>query len=101
MFVLIFLLSIYQPGFKAVYQKHFSIKICIFDIMERLIIEVPEQKSNLVKQILTGLGVIIKQDNKDISTYKQKISGISVWTDEDIKSVEEGKNAFTFKSTEW
>jgi len=69
--------------------------------MERLIIEVPEQKSNLVKQILTGLGVIIKQDNKDISTYKQKISGISVWTDEDIKSVEEVKNAFTFKSTEW
>lgn len=69
--------------------------------MERLIIEVPEQKSNLVKQILTGLGVIIQQDHKDTSAYKQKLSGVSVWTDEDIKSIEEGKNAFNFKSTEW
>lgn len=69
--------------------------------MERLIIEVPEQKSSLVKQILTGLGVTIQQEKKDISTYKQKLSDVSVWTDADIKLIKESKSSFNFKSTEW
>ncbi len=47
--------------------------------METLIINIPEKKSNLVKQILKGLGVTIQQiDKPNLSDYKKKIAKIPV-----------------------
>ncbi|WEA02916.1 hypothetical protein [Mucilaginibacter sp. SJ] len=63
--------------------------------MVRLVIDIPNTKSILVKQILRGLGITIQQENKpQPSSYKKKISQVSIWTDEDLKAFDEGKNAF-------
>ena len=69
--------------------------------MERLVIDIPEDKSTLVKQILSGLGVTIQQDNH-LSQYKQKLASVSTWTDEDLKVFEESKKALNnFKPEQW
>jgi hypothetical protein len=71
--------------------------------MERLIINIPDKKSNLVKQILQGLGVTIQQpDKKALSNYKQKLANVSIWADDDLKAFEEGKKAFeSLKPEQW
>jgi hypothetical protein len=71
--------------------------------METLIINIPEKKSTLVKQILKGLGVTIQPVGKiSISDYKQKLANVSVWTDDDLKVFEESKNAFeNLKPQQW
>lgn len=71
--------------------------------MIRLIINVPDKKSTLVKQILEGLGVTIQQtDKKGISDYKKKLATVSIWTDDDLKVVEEGRKAFeNLQSEQW
>lgn len=54
--------------------------------MEKLTINIPEKKSTLVKQILKALEVTIEQkEPKNISIYKQKITNVSIWTDDDVK----------------
>ncbi len=71
--------------------------------MEKLIINVPEEKSILVKQILKELGVIIQQESiSNIASYKQKLLNISIWSDEDVQIFEERKNAFEgLKPQQW
>lgn len=71
--------------------------------MERLIIEVPDQKSSLVKQLLTELGVTIQSENAvDKSTFKQNLLKVSVWTDEDVKDFEKNiKTLKNWKPEEW
>lgn len=63
--------------------------------MVRLVIDIPEAKSTLVKQILKELGVTIQQENKpQPSAYKKKIIQVSTWTEKDLQAFDEGKNAF-------
>jgi len=63
--------------------------------MERLVIDIPDAKSTLVKQILKEFGVTIQQEVKSQpSTYRKKISQVSNWTEEDLKAFDESKNAF-------
>jgi hypothetical protein len=71
--------------------------------MEKLVINIPEKKSTLVKQILKGLGVIIQQEtHPNTSAYKQKITKISTWSDDDLKVFEENKKAFeNLKPQQW
>ena len=71
--------------------------------MEKLTINVPEKKSSLVKQILTGLGVTIQQKSPaNITAYKKKLAKISVWSDEDLKFLKESNNAFeNLKPQQW
>jgi hypothetical protein len=71
--------------------------------METLIINIPEKKSTLVKQILIGLGVTIQQTSKKApSNYKKKLAKISTWTAEDMKAFEGGVKAFEdLKPQEW
>ena len=78
-------------------------KICKFATMERLVINIPERKSTLVKQILKGLGVTIQQENQSIpSAYKQKLTKVTTWSDEDLSVFEESKNAFeNLKPQQW
>ena len=71
--------------------------------MEQLVINVPDKKSALVKQILEELGVTIQQPQKGMSSeYKEKIAKISVWSDEDLKIFDESRKAFnSLKPAEW
>jgi hypothetical protein len=63
--------------------------------MKKLTIDIPDEKSSLVKQPPTGLGVTIQQDSStNTIAYKQKLAKISTWSDDDLKFFEEGKNAF-------
>ena len=71
--------------------------------MERLIIDVPDKKSALIRQLLTELGVSIKTENQnETSSYRNKLLQVSVWSEEDLKCFEEGKRGFeNFKPPEW
>ena len=71
--------------------------------METLIINIPEKKSALVRQMLKDMGVTIQQaGKKDISGYKQKLTQVSVWSDDDLKVFEESKKAFEdLKPQKW
>lgn len=62
--------------------------------METLIINIPDKKSKLVKQILKGLGVTIQEKHFSNTSYKDKIQHVSVWTEDDLKSFENAKNSF-------
>jgi len=69
--------------------------------MERLVINIPENKSDLVKQILKGLGVIILQENQPFqSTYRKKLVNVTTWAEEDLRIFEESKKAFGDLKTE-
>ena len=71
--------------------------------MEKLVINVPDQKSALVKQILQELGVTIQDESGTIKNdYQEKLTHVSVWTDDDIKFINEAKKAFNNLSAgEW
>lgn len=72
--------------------------------MEKLTISIPNQKSDLVKQILKGMGVLIQGSTvKDNSqSYRERLSKISTWDDKDIQELENAKSAFSsFKAEEW
>lgn len=63
--------------------------------MERLVINIPNSKSTLVKQILEGLGVTFQQESKpNSSIYKNKLTKVTIWSDEDVNMLEESKKAF-------
>jgi len=71
--------------------------------MEKLTINIPDKKSSLVKQILLGLGVTIQQHtHTNPSVYKEKLVKISIWSEDDLRFLEEGKNAFdNLKPQQW
>lgn len=57
--------------------------------MERLTIDIPEEKSSLVKQVLKELGVIIEAEKREtISEARKKLANVSVWSDEELKAYE-------------
>jgi hypothetical protein len=71
--------------------------------MEKLVINIPDQKSTLVKQILEGLGVTI-QGSSDTpkADYKKKLIQVSTWSEEDLKSFKDGRTAFdNLKIEQW
>jgi hypothetical protein len=71
--------------------------------MEKLTINIPDKKSSLVKQILLGLGVTIQHDtHTDPSAYKEKLAKISIWSEDDLRFLKEGENAFeNLKPQQW
>ena len=71
--------------------------------MERLVINIPEEKSKLVKQILKGLGVIIQKEDKNTTLdYKTKLTKVSIWPKDDFKEAEEGRKSFeNLKPQKW
>jgi hypothetical protein len=62
--------------------------------METLVINIPDKKSKLVKQILKGLGVTIQEKHFVNTNYKDKIQQVSIWGDNDMKSFEDVKKSF-------
>jgi len=70
--------------------------------MEKLIINVPEGKSALVKELPKELGVTIEQEKMDREAYREKILKVGVWTDEDLKPIEEARSHFnSLKPAQW
>lgn len=71
--------------------------------MEKLTINIPDDKSSLVKQILQELGVTIDLPAKqDTTSYKEKILKASNWTADDVKVFEEARSAFNIlKVQKW
>ncbi|WP_419801500.1 hypothetical protein [Mucilaginibacter sp.] len=57
--------------------------------MEKLIINVPEEKSQLVKQLLKELGVTIEQEKMDMEAYRKDLAQVSTWSEEEVKIFEE------------
>lgn len=63
--------------------------------MERLTINVPEDKSLLVKQILNELGVITLSEKKvNKSDLRKQLANISVWPDDNLKVFAKNRNSF-------
>ena len=63
--------------------------------METLIINIPDKKSTLVKQILKGLGVTIQENNQaKESAYRKKLLKVSTWGTEDLKNFEDSRKSF-------
>lgn len=63
--------------------------------METLIINIPDKKSTLVKQILRGLGVTIQENSQTReSTYRKKLLKVSTWAEEDLKNFEDSRKSF-------
>lgn len=62
--------------------------------MEKLIINVPESKSALVKELLKELGVTIQQEKMDMEAYRKDLARVSTWTEEDLKVFEENTKSF-------
>lgn len=70
--------------------------------MEKLIINIPEEKSQLVKQLLKELGVIIEQEKMDMEAHLKEIANMPVWSDEDVKPIEEARTHFeSLKPAQW
>ena len=70
--------------------------------MEKLIINVPEGKSALVKELLKELGVTIEKEKMDMEAYRKKILQVGVWSDEDLRPIEEAREAFnSLKPVQW
>ncbi len=62
--------------------------------MEKLIINVPEEKSALIKELLKELGVTIEQEKMDMEAYRKDLAQVSTWSDEDLKVFEENTQHF-------
>ncbi len=70
--------------------------------MEKLIINVPESKSVLVKAVLKELGVTIEQEKMDKEAHLKEIADMPVWSDEDLKPMEDAREAFnSLKPVQW
>jgi hypothetical protein len=71
--------------------------------MEKLTINIPDDKSILVKQILKGLGVTIQPENHTKPAfYKDKLAKISIWSEDDVNALTETKHAFqNLRSEQW
>ena len=64
--------------------------------MEKLTINIPEEKSTLVKQLLKELGVVFQPYEKkaSVSDIRSKLTEVSEWSDEDLLVFEQSKQAF-------
>ena len=71
--------------------------------MEKLVINVPDSKSNIVKQVLHSLGVTVPGHNAPLKgDYKKRLLNIATWAEEDLKPiVNAGKNFGDLKAEEW
>lgn len=62
--------------------------------MEKLIINVPQEKSALVKELLKELGVTIQQEKMDMEAYRKDLAKVSTWSEEDLKVFDENTKSF-------
>ncbi len=78
-------------------------KIRKFVIMGKAIIDSSDKKSQIVKKILAGMGIDAENPKKhSTEDYREKLMEVSVWSEEDIKAMEDAGNSLDkFKPSEW
>jgi hypothetical protein len=71
--------------------------------METVTIHIPDKKSELVKSILRGLGVKIQEKSAPaIASYKDKITAVGIWSDEDATLSNDARKSFdSLKPDQW
>ena len=71
--------------------------------MEKLVLDIPDTKSAIVKQVLHSLGIAVPgYDTPVASNYREKLLKVSTWTDDDLKQIETAGKAFNnLKAEEW
>ncbi len=71
--------------------------------MEKLVINIPDGKSSIVKQVLQSLGVYPGGHEVPVKgEYKKRLLQISTWSDEDLKAMEDGHKSFNdLKAEGW
>ena len=69
--------------------------------METLIINIPDTKSDLVKTLLTELGVTYEQ-KKDAADFMEAIENSPVWTEENFENMALAAKSFnSLKPAKW
>lgn len=78
-------------------------KIAKFVKMKKLVIDIPDKRSSIVKQILQGLRVTIHEVALPVKgNYREKLLNVSAWTEDELKVFEENKQRFNnLKAEEW
>jgi len=71
--------------------------------MERLTIDIPESKSAEIKEFLKAMGVLFSPSTpRDAKAFKKKLLNVGVWSDEDLKGINEAREAInSIKPQEW
>lgn len=71
--------------------------------MQKLTINIPQNKTELVKQLLKGLGINFElESTSSLSNYKEKLLKVSIWSDSDLEGFEKGKSAVnSLKPEQW
>lgn len=71
--------------------------------MEKLVISIPDAKSNIVKQVLHSLGIAVPGHDAPVKgDYRKRLVKISTWSDEDLKPIKDGNKSFNdLKTEEW
>ncbi|TFF33923.1 hypothetical protein [Mucilaginibacter psychrotolerans] len=71
--------------------------------MERLIINIPDEKSTEIKSFLKSMGIAMDGPKLlDMDAYRAKIAGIGHWSEEELKALDENRRILgSFKPQEW
>jgi len=70
--------------------------------METLIINVPEEKSDLVKTLLTELGVTFHREAQSEKLRKENLIQVSVWSEDELAEIQKaGKGFNDIKPSKW
>jgi len=69
--------------------------------MEKLIIDIPADKSQLVKDLMKALGVKVTEFPSKGKVGKEVLAQISVWTEEEIKAINEVSKSLNLSIGEW
>ncbi len=70
-------------------------------VMEKLVIEVPNEKIQMVKDLLKAIGVAYRSDPKE-RINKDALTKVSVWTKKDTDAIEEvSKSMQSLSIREW
>ena len=71
--------------------------------METLVITIPDAKSTIVKKVLHSMGVLLPgQVSPEKGDYKKRLLNVSVWSEEDLKTVADSGHSFNdLKAEEW
>ncbi len=72
-----------RKTFGFFYQNLYQIRF-----METLLINIPETKSDLVKMLLTELGVTYEEKKFEMTSFKEEVLKISVWEEKDFQYIE-------------
>lgn len=69
--------------------------------MEKLIIDIPADKIQLVKELMKALGVKVSEFPNKEKVGKEVLTQISVWTEDEIKAINDVSKSLNLSIEEW